>query len=217
LSNEQKRLIRSPFTAVFGIAQFRRRGLLLFLLCVSSVIGLYAVSSWVPAYTGQLADAAGMDSRSWASIASLLFNGSSVGGYLVLGVMADRIGRKPTMAVYYIGSLLVVPAFFFAVTSPVWSAVGAAVAGFFILGQFAWMPIYMPELFPTFGRATAISAIFNAARLAGAAVTLLTGFMITALGGIGTAATIVGVVVYTVSLAAVWAVGPETRGAPLVD
>ena len=217
LSVEQQRLVRSPFTAVFSIAQFRRRGLLLFLLCVNSVIGLYAVSSWVPAYTGQLAGAAGMDARGWASTASLLFNGASVAGYIILGVLADLIGRKPTMVVYYLGSLIVVPAFFLGIDSPVWSAVGAAVAGFFILGQFAWMPIYMPELFPTFGRATAISAIFNAARLAGAAVTLLTGILITSLGGISTAATVVGVVVFTASLAVVWAVGPETRGTTLPD
>jgi hypothetical protein len=73
----------------------------------------------------------------------------------------------------------------------------------------------MPELFPTFGRATAISSIFNAARLAGAGVTLLTGVLITSFGGIGAAATIVGLSVYAVALAVVWATGPETRGIQL--
>ena len=217
LTNEQKQLVRSPFTAIFGDATLRRRGLLLFLLCVNSVIGLYAVSSWVPAYTGQLAGAVGMDAEHWASTASLLFNGASVAGYIVLGVLADRIGRRPTMLLYYVGSLITVPVFFLAIHSPALSTVAAAAAGFFILGQFAWMPIYMPELFPTFGRATAISAIFNAARLAGAAVTLLTGILITSLGGIGTAATIVGVSVYALALAVVWAVGPETRGTQLAN
>lgn len=215
LTEDQAKLIRSPFAAVFGDPILRRRGLVLFVLCVNSVIGLYAVSSWVPAFVGQLARGVGMDTGHWASTASLMFNGASIAGYIALGVLADLIGRKPTMLLYYLGSLIIVPVFFLGIDSPALSIVAAAGAGFFILGQFAWMPIYMPELFPTFGRATATSAIFNAARLAGAAVTLLTGFLITTLGGIGTAATVVGVTVYTIGLAVVWAAGPETRGTAL--
>lgn len=215
LTADQAQLVRSPFAAVFSDPLLRRRGLVLLLLCVNSVVGLYAVSSWVPAFTGQLAKAAGLDAGHWASTASLLFNGASIAGYILLGVLADRIGRKPTMVLYYLGSLIVVPVFFLGVDSPTLATAAAAVAGFFILGQFAWMPIYLPELFPTYGRATAISAIFNAARLAGAAVTLLTGFLITTLGGIGAAATAVGVTVYALALAVVWAAGPETRGVEL--
>ncbi|MGK3111518.1 MFS transporter, partial [Streptomyces mordarskii] len=81
-------------------------------------------------------------------------------------------------------SAAVVPVFFFAVHTPQAALAVAAVAGFFVLGQFAWMPIYMPELFPTSGRATAISAVFNSARIAGALVTLGTGMLISLLGGI---------------------------------
>ncbi|MET0455710.1 MAG: MFS transporter [Mycobacterium sp.] len=215
LTEGQAKLVRSPFAAVFSDPPLRRRGLVLFVLCVNSVIGLYAVSSWVPAFVGQLARGADMDAGHWASTASLTFNGASIAGYIVLGVLADLIGRKPTMLLYYLGSLIVVPVLFLGTDSPAASIAATAAAGFFILGQFAWMPIYMPELFPTFGRATATSAIFNAARLAGAAVTLLTGFLITALGSIGTAATVVGVTVYAVALTVVWAAGPETRGTSL--
>jgi MFS family permease len=216
MTTAQKLLLQSPFTAIFSDSVLRRRGLHLLVLCVASVIGLYAVSSWVPAYTGQLARSANMDDVGhWASTASLVFNGASIAGYIALGILADRFGRKPTMLLYYLGSLIIIPVFFFGIHSPALSVAAAAVAGFFILGQFAWMPIYMPELFPTFGRATAISSIFNAARLAGAGVTLLTGVLITSFGGISAAATIVGLSVYAVALAVVWATGPETRGIQL--
>lgn len=215
LTAEQKHLVRSPFTAIFSDPTLRKRGVFLLILCVNSVIGLYAVSSWVPKYTGDLAQSSGMGAGHWASWASLVFNGASIAGYIVLGVLADRVGRKPTMLFFYLGSLIIIPVFFFGVHSPALSVVTAGFAGFFILGQFAWMPIYMPELFPTFGRATAISAVFNAARLAGAGVTLLTGALITTFGGISAAAAIVGVAVYVIALAAVWVTGPETRGSEL--
>jgi sugar phosphate permease len=105
------------------------------------VIGPYAVSSWVPAYTGQLAGTEGMNIGHWATTASLVFNGASIAGYIVQGISADRIGRKPTMILFYLGSLAVVPVFFLVVESPVLSVIAARAAGFFILGQFAWMPI----------------------------------------------------------------------------
>ncbi len=72
----------------------------------------------------------------------------------------------------------------------------------------------MPEPFPTSGRATAISSVFNSARLAGALVVPGTGTLISLLGGITTAATI-GVVPYLIAIAAVWSVRPETKGQPL--
>ncbi|MFD2467805.1 MFS transporter [Amycolatopsis silviterrae] len=212
VSEEDRELLRSPFVSVFSQRHLRRRAVRLLVITVVSVIGLYGVSAWIPQYTAQLAGPGG---SGWAANAGLVFNAASVPGYLLLGYLADRWGRKPTMVLYYVGSAVILPVFFFAVHTPEIALVAAGVAGFFVLGQFAWMPIYMPELFPTTGRATAISAVFNSARIAGAAVTLFTGVLISLLGGISTAATTVGVAAYVIALAVIWFVGPETKGRPL--
>src|SRR5213592_2474386 len=50
---------------------------------------------------------------------------------------------------------------FRAVQDPSVFLVVAAVNGFFTLGQFAWMPVYLPELFPTVVRGSAISLVFD--------------------------------------------------------
>ncbi|MEU9970736.1 MFS transporter [Streptomyces malaysiensis] len=136
-------------------------------------------------------------------------------GYLLLGHLADHRGRKPTMLLYYTGSAAIVPVFFIAVHTPQTALITAAAAGFFILGQLAWMPIYLPEPFPTPGRATAISSVFNSARRAGAPVVLGTGTLINLLGGITTAATIIGVVPYLTAISTTRSAGPETKGQPL--
>ncbi|SPT60436.1 MFS transporter [Actinomadura madurae] len=212
---EGRELLRSPFTSVFSQPHLRQRALRLLLITVVSVVGLYSVSAWIPQFTGQLATQAGQSAGTWAPKAGLVFNAASVPGYLLLGYLADRWGRKPTMLLYYAGSALIIPIFFFAVSTPGVALVAAGIAGFFILGQFAWMPIYMPELFPTAGRATAISTVFNSARIAGSLATLATGLLISLLGGISTAATTVGVASYVIALCVIWFVGPETKGRPL--
>jgi MFS family permease len=208
-------LLRSSFTSVFSRPHLRRRALRLLLITVVSVIGLYSVSAWIPQYTGQLAKDMGLPPKAWAAKAGLVFNAASVPGYLLLGYLADKWGRKPTMLLYYAGAAMILPIFFFAVSTPGVALVAAGVAGFFILGQFAWMPIYMPELFPTAGRATAISTVFNSARIAGSLVTLATGLLISLLGSISTAATTIGVASYVIALGLIWFVGPETKGRPL--
>ena len=48
--------------------------------------------------------------------------------------------------------------------SPEAIVIAAALNGVFTSGQFVWMAIYPPELFPTAVRATAVSLIFNSAR-----------------------------------------------------
>ena len=49
-----------------------------------------------------------------------------------------------------------------AAASPATNA--AAVNAFFTLGQYSWMPVWLPELFPTRSRATGIAFSFNAPR-----------------------------------------------------
>ena len=39
-------------------------------------------------------------------MAGLMFSVGSVAGYLVLGLLADILGRKPTIWLYYLGALL---------------------------------------------------------------------------------------------------------------
>ena len=81
------------------------------------------------------------------------------------------------------------------------------------MGQYAWMAVWLPELYPTSVRATGISLVFNASRFLACFGPLVAGSLIVALGGFGATATTVGCI-YLVGLAVVWLL-PETRGRPL--
>jgi len=90
----------------------------------------------------------------------------------------------------------------------------AAANGFFTSGQYAWMTIYLPELFPTLVRGSAMCLVFDGSRSIAAFGPLMAGWLISSFGGIGTAAAMMSLV-YVVGLVVTPFAGPETKGKPL--
>jgi MFS family permease len=91
----------------------------------------------------------------------------------------------------------------------------SAFVGFFGSGQLTWLSAWLPELYPTRMRATAVGLIFNGPRLLAAGGTLMAGKLIVKFGGYGNAAMIVSAI-YLLGLAA-GPFLPETRGKPLPE
>jgi MFS family permease len=77
----------------------------------------------------------------------------------------------------------------------------ACVNAFFSNGQYTWMPVWLPELYPTRMRATALACAFNAPRFVAFLGPLLAGTMIVQFGGFGQAAMVVALI-YVVGIAA---------------
>ena len=213
-SREDRILVGFTVKQILAIPDLRRRLLLLLALSLSTIVAWWAVSTWIPFYAGQLASRAGGDALRWAALAGLYYNLGGILGYFVFGVLADLWGRKPTMLLYYAGAVVLVLVLFRAVQDPSVFLVVAAVNGFFTLGQFAWMPVYLPELFPTAVRGSAISLVFDVTRYLAAAGPLLAGWLIVSLGGVSTAASIIGLS-YLLGLIVTPFAAPETKGRPL--
>jgi len=213
-SREDRILVGFTVKQILAIPDLRRRLLLLLAVSLSTIVAWWAVSTWIPFYAGQLASRAGGDALRWAALAGLYYNLGGILGYFVFGVLADLWGRKPTMLLYYAGAVVLVLVLFRAVQDPSVFLVVAAVNGFFTLGQFAWMPVYLPELFPTAVRGSAISLVFDVTRYLAAAGPLLAGWLIVSLGGVSMAASIIGLS-YLLGLLVTPFAAPETKGRPL--
>jgi MFS family permease len=208
-------LTRFTMHAVLATPALRRRLGMLLLMSLSCVVGWWATSTWIPQYAGQNAARAGLDAQQWAGLTGLIYNVGAIAGYLVLGVLADVWGRKPATWLFYLGSFVMVVVLFQFVHDPTLLVIAAAVNGFFTSGVFAWMPVYLPELFPTHVRGSAISLVFDSSRYLAALGPLLAGWLITVLGGsIGSAAVIIGLI-YLLGLVITPFAGPETKGQPL--
>jgi MFS family permease len=214
VSQEDRKLAQFTMTRVLLDPQLRRRVGLLLLMAVSSSVGWWSVQTWVPQYAAQLATNAGQQSQHWASLAGLMYNVGGIAGYLMLGWLADAFGRKPTTCLYYLGALGLSLCFFLLVHDMRAMLLMAAANGFFTNGQFAWMTIYLPELFPTPVRGSAMCLVFDGSRSIAAIGPLLAGWLISSFGGIGTAAAMMSLI-YAVGLVVTPFAGPETKGEPL--
>jgi MFS family permease len=89
------------------------------------------------------------------------------------------------------------------------------VNGFFTLGQYSWMPVWLPELFPTRVRATGVAFVFNAPRFIACIGPLIAGTLIANFGGFGNAAVTISLIYVVGFVAAIFL--PETRGKPLPE
>jgi MFS family permease len=211
---EDRKVVQFTLTYVMSDPQLRRRIALLLLMSLSTVIGWWSISTWIPLYAGQLAAAVGQDAQRTASLTGVTYNIGTVAGYIVFGAVADHWGRKPTIGLYYVGAFVMSIGLFLFVKSPSVMLLVAGINGFFTLGQFSWMSVYLPELFPTAVRGTAISLVFNASRFVAALGPLFAGYLIATTGSITQTAVAMSFI-YIVGMVTTPIAGPETRGRPL--
>jgi MFS family permease len=81
---------------------------------------------------------------------------------------------------------------------------------------YGWLPLYLPELFPTRVRATGQGLAFNFGRILAAAGTLYMGELVRLLGGNYGKAMAEITLIYILGMIVIW-FAPETKGKPLPD
>jgi MFS family permease len=193
--------------------QMRKVTIIASVMSLVTTVAWWGISTWVPDYVGQVAAQQGHSAAAWSSDAGLIYNAGAIVGYIGLGFLADRIGRRWTTFLYFALSLALTPLLFLGPKNMALLVPIIIFNGMFTLGQYTWMPVWLPELYPTRLRATGISFVFNAARFIACLGPLLAGAIITHLGGYGTAATAFGCI-YLLGMACCFFL-PETKGKPL--
>jgi len=208
---------KRPFTLIEILREHesRRRVLLGFVLSLTTTVGWWAISSWLPEFAAQIARSQGLPNPAvFAARTALIYTCGAVFAYLLSGFIADAIGRRAYLFFTYLGALALTAVTYLWTRSPQILLWVAFVNGFFTLGcAYSWMAIYPPELFTSSVRATASAFIFNAARLIAWLFPILAGTLIQTFGGVSRAALTLGCI-YIVGLIVPW-FAPETAGKPL--
>jgi len=213
LSAEETALNRFTVADLFAEPETRRRTILVFLMSLTTTLAWWGISTWVPPYIASVAVKNGLPGPQWASYAGMAYNFGAILGYGSLGFLADRFGRKPIAMLYFAVAFLMTPVLFLWTQDLTLLLVAAAVNAFFTLGQYSWMPVWLPELFPTRSRATGLAFTFNAPRFIAFLGPLFAGVLIVQFGGYSHAA---------MTIACIYILGfcvapflPETNGKPL--
>jgi MFS family permease len=213
LNDDQTKLAKFTLVDLFTDKSLRKQTIILFLMSLTTTVGFWGIATWVPPFIASIAAASGKIAPQWASYAGMAYTAGSVTGYVSFGFLADKFGRKPVTITFFVLSLIATPIFFFLTKDLTWLLALAFVTGAFTNGQYTWMASWLPELYPTRVRATALAFVFNAPRFIACLGPLLGGTMIVAFGGFGMAAMV---------LASIYILGiivtpmlKETNGQPL--
>jgi MFS family permease len=177
---EAKAVPTKPLREIFSPA-YRRRTWVACALLTIAIIGLWAGAVYEPSAVIQLATRSGMDKIAATKIASQATGLLSIGtilGCLVLPPMAERIGRKMTLAVYFAGMAVTIALSFgwaFYLPNGLVPFIAILVVLGFFGGNFALFSLWLPEQFETRVRATAFAFCTSIGRFVGAGVNFLLG------------------------------------------
>lgn len=215
LTDSEQHLTRLTLVDLFTDRRTRQLTIIAFLMSTSTTLGWWGISSWVPPYIASVAAKRGLSAARWASLAGMSYNVGAVFGYVLLGFCADAWGRKPVVIAWFALALLLTPVLFLWTHNLSLLLLVSAINAIFSLGQYTWCPTWLPEVYPTRIRATAISFGFNAPRFVAFVGPLIAGTLITYFGDYGRAAVLVSLIYALGIVAALFF--PETRGKPLPE
>jgi MFS family permease len=213
LGAEDHALTRFTLADLFADPVIRKRTLIAFLMSLTTTVAWWGISTWVPPFVASVAAKAGLPPQTWASYAGISYNVGAILGYIGLGFFADSFGRKPVVMIFFGASLLMTPVLYMWTTDLHLLLLVAALNGFFTLGQYSWMSVWLPELFPTRSRATGMAFVFNAPRFVAFLGPLFAGMLIAQFGGFSKTAVAFSFI-YVLGFVAT-ALLPETKGKPL--
>jgi len=179
------------YRELFGHPVWRKHALLGLGLALSGIVGLWGVGFFTFDLVGNVLRQRfvddGMSDKQvagavahWKGIASMMMNAGGALGMYGFAILAQRWGRKPTFAMYFLAAMASTTSVFYFLTEFHQVFWMIPIMGFCLLSLFAGYAIYFPELFPTHLRSTGTSFCYNVGRFVAAAGPALLGLLTSA-------------------------------------
>jgi MFS family permease len=176
------------------------------LLSLGAQGGYYAVMTWLPLFLRSSRKLSLLDTGNHLA---LIIAGAFV-GYLLSAELTDRLGRRATLVLFALGSLITVWSYTLLPMSNSSMRALGFLLGFFPSGSFSPMGSFFTELFPTSSRASGQGFSYNLGRGLGAFFPALVGYLSARLS-LGTSIGIFASSAYLLMIVAAISL-PETRG-----
>ncbi|HLJ11458.1 MAG TPA: MFS transporter [Planctomycetaceae bacterium] len=205
--------VSRPLSEIFSPALLKTTILAISFASVA-LIGTWGSVQWAPLWADQMTGGTVPHAKAMTGLVSGI---GAIFGCIAGPLLGSAIGRRPTYFCLCLLSLLTCGFLFrafdeygaeFLLTVGV---VGACTASFY-----GWLPLYLPELFPTRVRATGQGISYNFGRILAAAGALAQGSLVGYFGGSFAKAGAIVTLIYVIGMVLIW-LAPETRGKPLPD
>jgi MFS transporter, SHS family, sialic acid transporter len=209
----------SPLIEIFKPALVGKT-LLAIVLAGVPLIGTWAaISGWLPVWADKMAGSAAPHAKAVTQIGMAI---GAIIGCMIAPLVGGKIGRRPAYFGLCALSLICCQIIFrvfhqYDLNYVLMASLTCAVTA----GFYGWLPLYLPELFPTRVRATGQGLSFNFGRFLAAIGAVNMGMLVGALGGDATKgdygpAGAVITFVYIIGMVVIL-FAPETKGKPLPE
>jgi MFS family permease len=187
------------------------------LFCVGTLLSIWTSVIWLPTIQTLMLEKQGIAGDAaipYVGTGLMLWGIGGIFGYAGFGFLADRFGRRPTIVFYNLGALISGLFLYLGLSTYEFYPYALPVFGFFVFGVFSGHAVYLPELFPTHVRATAVSFCNGSGRIITSFGPLVAGLLVMPFGGNFNKAAAVMTCFAVVSIIAMM-LGRETRNDPL--
>jgi SHS family sialic acid transporter-like MFS transporter len=204
---------RHPLAEVFG-RDLWKTTLLAIAFSSVALIGTWGSVQWLPLWADKIA---GKTLPQVKGITMFTMSLGAIAGCFIGPWIGARMGRRPAYFILCLTSLFSCGVLFRTVTEfDAAFLIGTFIVGTFTAAFYGWLPLYLPELFPTRARATGQGLSYNSGRILAAVGAITQGQLVTHYGGSYAKAGAVVTLVYLLGMVLIW-LAPETKGKPLPE
>jgi MFS family permease len=192
IAAQEKEFMRFVPVQLFG-AHLRFNTFVGVLFCLGTLLAIWTSNIWLPTIQSLMLEKEGITGP--AAIRSVgngmtLYGLGGILGYATFGFLADIFGRRPTIVFYNVGTVASGLVLYLGLGTYAYYPYLLPVFGFFVFGVFSGHAVYLPELFPTHVRATAVSFCNGTGRVITSFGPLVAGLLVVPFGGFNNAAAV---------------------------
>lgn len=153
---------------------------------LGSLLAIWTTNIWLPTILSLMIQKSGVVGAAavpFVSDGMMFWSFGGIFGYAAFGFIADAIGRRATVTLYSVGTIVAGLILYVGLqTYYPWYPIVLPIFGFCVFGVFSGFAIYLPEIFPTQVRSTGVGFTTGTARVVTSFGPLVAGLMVGALG-----------------------------------
>jgi MFS family permease len=203
--------LKFSFTQLFS-RELRFNTFVGLLFCLGTLLSIWTSLIWLPTIQSVMLQNEGVTGAAaipYVGYGMMLWGVGGILGYGSFGFLADLMGRKTTILFFNVGAIGSGLFLYLGLHTWDYFPVVLPVFGYFVFGVFSGHAVYLPELFPTHVRATAVSFCNGSGRIITSFGPLIAGLLVVPFGTFNNAAAFMTCFA-VLSMIAMW-LGRETR------